>query len=83
MARNTRLYGLAPVENYIRECDTVADMDVIEGGLLDTYVLYHDCGIIEIFEEVYLNEWSSAYARHIYRKGLPKRWVNALEAIEA
>lgn len=81
MARNTRLYGLEPVTKYIRECDTVADMDVIEGCLLDTYILYHECGVIEIFEETYLNEWSSAYTRHIYRKGLPKRWVNALEAL--
>ena len=82
MGRNTNLYGLDVVENYIRECDTIMDMDIIEGALIDTYILYHDCGVIEVFEDKYLNEWSSAYIRHIYRKGLPKRFTEALEEQE-
>lgn len=82
MARNTKLYGLNTVEEYIRKCDTVYGIDMLQGCLIDTYILYHDCGVIEVFEEKYLNEWSSAYIRHIYRKGLPKRFVNALEEQE-
>ena len=82
MARNTRLYGLDTVEEYIRNCETIADMEVIEGALIDTYILYHDFGVVEVFEDKYLNEWSSAYIRHIYRKGLPKRFIEALEEQE-
>lgn len=85
MARNTRLYGLDTVEEYIRNCETIADMDIIEGALIDTYILYHDFDgveVVEVFEDKYLNEWSSAYIRHIYRKGLPKRFIEALEEQE-
>ena len=77
MARNTIRYGLDAVNNYINKLP-YAEMEIIEGCLLDTLVVYHD-GIIEVFEEKYLNEWSSCYIRHIYRKGLPKRFVEALE----
>jgi len=82
MAKNTRLYGLDTVDNYIENCGTICDMETIYGGLIDTYILYHECGVIEVFEETYLNEWSSAYVRHIYRKGLPKRFKQALEEQE-
>lgn len=85
MARNTKLYGLKAVEDYIDknyDFENIVDIDVLEGGLIDTYILYHGCGIVEVFEETYLNEWSSAYVRHIYRKGLPKRFVEALEERE-
>lgn len=82
MARNTRLYGLDTVEEYIRKCDTVYGIDILQGCLIDTYILYHENGVIEVFEEKYLNEWSSAYIRHIYRKGLPKRFTEALEEQE-
>jgi hypothetical protein len=82
MARNTKLYGLDTVEEYIRKCETICDMDILDGCLIDTYILYHDSGVIEVFEETYLNEWSSAYVRHIYRKGLPKRFIEALEEQE-
>lgn len=79
MARNIKLYGYDAVTTYIGQCPTIYGVDTIPGCLLDTYVLYHECGVIEVFEETYLNEWSSAYVRHIYRKGLPKRLVKALE----
>lgn len=82
MARNTRRYGWDTVNRYIRECDTITGIDTIEGCLIDTYILYHECGVIEVFEETYLNEWSSAYVRHIYRKGLPRRFRDALEREE-
>lgn len=83
MARNTNLYSLASVDAYIENCESVIGMDIIEGGLIDTMILYHECGAIEVFEERYLNEWSSAYVRHIYRSGkLPKRFIEALEAQE-
>lgn len=79
MAKNTRFYSLDTVDSYISNCETITGIDVLEGSLIDTYILYHDFGVIEVFEETYLNCWSSAYARHIYRKGLPKRFTAALE----
>lgn len=83
MARNINKYGHDTVDEYISRCNTITGIDVIEGSLLDTYILYHECGITEVFEEVYLNEWSSAYIRHIYRKRLPKRFTEALRSQEA
>ena len=79
MARNTKTYSFEAVNHYMENCTTIIDISVIEGCLLDTFILYHENGIEEVFEETYLNEWSSGYARHIYRKGLPKRFVTALE----
>ena len=78
MARNTKRYTLEAVNNYMSTLEAI-NLDVIEGCLIDTYIIYHDCGIVEVFEEKYLNEWSSCYIRHIYRKGLPKRFVDMLE----
>lgn len=78
MARNTKRYSYDSVAHYMENCDTVIDVDIIDGCLLDTFIVYHDSGVIEVFEEAYLNEWSSAYARHIYRAGLPSRFVTAL-----
>lgn len=76
--RNARLYTLDAVNKYMESLGEVA-LDVIEGTLLDDLIIYHAPDCIEVFEAVYLNEWSSAYARHIYRKGLPKRWLDALD----
>lgn len=81
MGRNSKRYGLSTVEEYVRDCPTICGIDVIEGCLIDTLILYHDFGAIEVFEETYLNEWSSAYVRHIYRKGLPKRFEDALSEV--
>ena len=78
MAKNIKRYTLEAVNNYMAGLGEIA-LDVIEGCLLDNYIIYHDGGIIEVFEEKYLNEWSSCYIRHIYRKGLPKRFVDMLE----
>lgn len=78
MAKNTRKYSYETVAHYMGNCATIIDVDIIDGCLLDTLVAYHDNGIVEVFEETYLNEWSSAYARHIYRKGLPSRFITAL-----
>ena len=78
MGRNVNRYGLDTVEDYIRNCKTICDIDVIRGCLIDTYICYHDFDVIEVFEETYLNEWSSCYVRHIYRKGLPKRFRDML-----
>lgn len=75
--RKQKLYTLEAVNNYMSMLGEMA-LDVIEGCLLDTYVIYHDGGVVEVFEETALNEWNSAYVRHIYRKGLPKRFVDAL-----
>ena len=76
MARN--VYGFEAVNRYMENCNTVIDIDVIEGCLLDTFILYHENGVEEVFEETYLNEWSSGYTRHIYRKGLPRRFQQAI-----
>ena len=78
MAKNTKIFSYEAVTRYMENCNTIVDIDVIEGCLLDTFVLYHESGIEEVFEEAYLNEWSSGYARHIYRKGLPKRFITAI-----
>ena len=77
--KRQKLYDVKSVWEYIKQYEY---MDVIEGSLIDTYILYHDGGITEVWEETYLNEWSSAYVRHIYRKGLPARFIEALEAQE-
>lgn len=79
--RRQKLYDPKAVWDYIRTVGET-DLDVIEGSLIDTYILYHDGGVTEVWEETYLNEWSSAYIRHIYRKGLPARFIEALEAQE-
>ena len=72
-----KYYTLAAVENYI---STLADREILEipGTLLDTYIINHG-HIIEILEVKGLNEWSSAYTRHIYRKRVPKRFIEWLE----
>ena len=78
MARNTRIYGPEAVEKYITEQGLWDSLEIITGCLLDTYIIYHGNNVIEVLEEKYLNEWSSAYIRHIYRKGLPARFEQAL-----
>lgn len=76
--RRQKLYDVKAVWEYIKQFEY---MDVIEGSLIDTYILYHDNGVIEVWEETYLNEWSSAYIRHIYKAGLPEKFINALEEV--
>lgn len=78
MKKLKKLYSLAAVETYINSLADSADIDIIPGALIDTYVIHHDNGTTEIFEETYLNCWSSAYARHIYKKRIPNRFINAL-----
>lgn len=79
MAKNTKLYSMEAVDNYMESCGLWDIAEVIEGCLLDNIIIWHDGGIVEVFEEQYLNCWSSAYVRHVYRKGLPARWERALE----
>lgn len=76
--RNKKLYGLEAVISYTHTIDPDTPIDWLEGTLLDTMIIYHAEDLIEVFEETYLNEWSSAYQRHIYRKGLPKRFADAV-----
>ena len=81
MARkNMKKYDPQAVMEYINTLDV--EMDILEGCLLDTYILYHAEDLIEVWEETYLNEWSSAYIRHIYRAGLPAVFEEALEEQE-
>lgn len=77
-----RIYTATAVDKYLNDNGLFVD-EIIDGCLLDTLIIYHDNGITEIFEETYINEWSSGYARHIYRKGMPKRFIEALEKQEA
>lgn len=79
MGRNVYRYGLDTVEEYMDKNGYWNIAETIEGCLLDNIIIWHDGGIVEVFEEEYLNEWSSCYIRHIYRKGLPKKWERALE----
>lgn len=74
MAKNVYTYSLGQVESYMSMCRGIEHVDVIEGALLDTYIIHHECGVTEVFEVVCRNEWSSAYVRHIYRKRVPKRF---------
>lgn len=76
-----RIYTAAAVDKYLNDNGLFVD-DIIDGCLLDTLIIYHDNGIIEIFEETYLNTWSSGYTRHIYRKGMPQRFIKAMEKQE-
>lgn len=78
MGRNVNRYGLDTVEEYMDKNGYWNIAEVIEGCLLDNIIIWHDNGIVEVFEEQYLNGWSSCYIRHIYRKGLPKKWALAL-----
>ena len=78
--RYQKKYAPEAVWQYVNQIN--AEMDILQGCLIDTYILYHDGGVIEVWEEKALNEWSSAYVRHIYRKGLPARFIEALEEQE-
>lgn len=83
MARkNTRTYSLKAVETYLAKLDhgDGIQLDVIEGALLDDLIIWHGGETYEVFEAVYVNEWSSTYVRHIYRHGLPQEWIDALDA---
>lgn len=82
MKRQPKLYSLTALQDYLKKVETVTDMEIIEGCLLDNYILWHGEDIIEIFEEVATTCWTSGYARHIYRKGLPKKWLAILEENE-
>lgn len=80
MGRNKKLYSPEAVYEYIeRAANEGAMIDALPGSLIDTYILEHAGGVFEIWEETYLNCWSSAYTRHIYKKGLPARWQAALD----
>lgn len=79
MARNTKLYGMEAVDDYMERGNFWNCCETIEGVLLDNIIIWHADGTVEVFEERYLNCWSSAYVRHIYRKGLPKMWEQALD----
>lgn len=78
--KNTKFYAYSAVMGYVNNfVDGGGEIDILEGCLLDTYILYHDSGVIEVWEEAYVNEWNSAYVRHIYRSGkLPSRFEVAL-----
>lgn len=78
--RKQKLYTLAAVSEYVNSFEYIP-MDVIPGALIDTMILYHP-NVTEVFEETYINEWQSAYRRHIYKRDLPKRFVKALETLE-
>ena len=68
-----KLYDDKAVEEYITKQDLWECTEIVQGSLVDNYFIFHDNNVIEVFEERYLNAWASALARHIYRKGLPKR----------
>ena len=78
MARNKKHYSLTTVDNYITNNNLWENTDIITGSLIDTYIIYHGF-CIEVFEETYVNPWASDYVRHIYRKGLPQRFLTQLD----
>ena len=84
MARNKRIYDPKAVYEYI---NTITDdhpemLDIIEGSLVDTYILYHDGGVTEVWEETYLNEWSSGLTMRRFTN-LSQRQKDIIERIEA
>ena len=78
MKQNRKKYEPQSVWDYIEQIADKVSIDIIEGSLIDTYILYHAENLIEVFEETYQNCWSSVYIRHIYKK-LPARFEKALE----
>lgn len=75
----SKLYSLSAADNYIQKVSNeLLDIITIPGSLLDTYILIHISGVVEVLEETYLNCWSSAYKRHIYRKRIPTRYKDIL-----
>lgn len=76
-----RLYSIAAVDDYLAKQDV--GINIIRGCLCDTYVLYHP-DAVEVFRERPMNQWSSAYSRHIYRKRIPKEFMDFVrESMEA
>lgn len=75
----SKLYSLSAADNYIQKIsDELLDIITVPGSLLDTYILIHISGVVEVLEETYLNCWSSAYKRHIYRKCVPAHYKDIL-----
>lgn len=74
-----KIYDYKVVEDYISKIDMWESTEIIEGVLVDTYIIFHPNNVVEVFEETYLNCWSSGLTRHIYKNGLPKKWAVALE----
>ena len=70
--KNEKRYTLEAVQAYLEKLmQEGAVIDEVNGSLFDHYVVYHPQAV-EVLQEVYINPWCSAYARHIYRKALPK-----------
>lgn len=74
----SRLYSLKAAEDYVSKCAAAGkQIESIAGSLLDDYIIIHEAAI-EILEAQYLNVWSSAYVRHIYRKRSPKGYLDSI-----
>lgn len=77
--KNEKRYTLEAVQAYLEKLmQEGAVIDEVNGSLFDHYVVYHPQAV-EVLQEVYINPWCSAYARHIYRKALPKDFLVILE----
>lgn len=79
--KNQTLYGSNTVENYITTLlEEKPDIDIVQVPctLVDEYYINHGY-CIEVFEEVCINPWTSALARHIYKKHVPERIRARLE----
>lgn len=71
-----KLYSYTAVQNLINEIneDDYCDIFTIrDGGLLDSIVIISEKYGCYKCDEVYLNEWSSAY-KVTKRRDLPKSW---------
>ena len=79
MNRIQKRYNPQAVWDYVEEHNDLP-IDILDGSLIDTYIIYHPT-FTEVFEEVFETCWSSAYIRHIYKK-LPQRFIKALEEPE-
>lgn len=71
-------YSMEAVNEYMdRRVFGILPFDEIPGTLLDTYIIYH-ADALEVFQETPLNEWSSAYTRHVYRSRKPVPVLNEI-----
>ena len=68
------LYSIDAVNEYVSSLwgkNGVEAIFTVAGCLCDSYVIDHGHAV-EVLQECYLNEWSSAYVRHVYRKRVPR-----------
>lgn len=68
--KNQTVYTLEAVYNYLDKLPETAEIFQIPGSLADHFIIFHGFAV-EVFNEKYINPWSSGIVRHIYRERIP------------